>query len=379
VAASLVRVAVGVAAGALTILVGLVVAGALDPSPSPEGIAAGANLFTAIGAVGLIVGVAAYAAVEWLQTRRLDSIARQFSTRAIVLMALAIPINIVLGQVVGSALRLPLYLDSIGTILVGVLAGPIAGAATGLLSNLTWTFVLGGTPLGSPFAWPFGIVAAEIGFVAGVVAWAGGFRRRPDTPAPRLLAALAAGGAVLVALVAVGILPFYRNLCGETGATPGPLGTCLDLLQPGAAADPVARWVGLGLLGGLVLGLVGVAVRLAGRRDAGVVVALVAGAICGVISALIAAPIAAVVFGGVTGGGTDLLVAMFQQLGSDLQTAVLQQALISDSIDKSISYVLVFTVVAALSRRLAARFPQGDRVLARPGAAGVDVDAEPRR
>ena len=192
--------------------------GTFDPTPNDLGIAAGANTFTLIGAVALIVGMVAYAAVEWTQTRRLDSIARQFSTRAVVLMALAIPINIVLGEVVGSALRLPLYLDSIGTILVGVLAGPMAGATTGLLSNLTWTFVLGGTPLGSPFAWPFGIVAAEVGFVAGVVAWAGGFRSRPGTPPQKLVAGVVAGAAVLAALVAYGILPFYRDLCATLGA-----------------------------------------------------------------------------------------------------------------------------------------------------------------
>ena len=45
---------------------------------------------------------------------------------------------------------------------------PFAGAATGLLSNLAWTFLLAGTPFGSPFAWPFAIVAAEIGLLAGV-------------------------------------------------------------------------------------------------------------------------------------------------------------------------------------------------------------------
>jgi hypothetical protein len=358
------RILAGVVAGAIGVVVGLAATGTFDASTNDLGIAASANMFTLIGAIALIVGVVTYAAVEWLQTRRLDSIARQFSTRAIVLMALAIPINIVLGKVVSDVLRLPLYLDSIGTILVGVLAGPIAGATTGLLSNLTWTYVLGGTPLGSPFAWPFGIVAAEIGFVAGVVAWAGGFRSRPGTPVPRLLAGIVAGAAVLVALLVFGILPFYRNLCASLGAQPGALGTCLELLQPAATDDPIVRWAGLGLLVGLAIGLAAVAVRLAGSRDLGVVVALVAGSICGVLSALIAAPIAALVFGGVTGGGTDLLVAMFQQAGSDLETAVLQQALISDSIDKSVSYVLVFGVVAALSRRLAARFPQGDRVVA---------------
>ena len=48
----------------------------------------------------------------------------RFDTRTIVLIPIAIAINIVLGQTVGSVLKIPIYLDSIGTILVGVLGGP---------------------------------------------------------------------------------------------------------------------------------------------------------------------------------------------------------------------------------------------------------------
>ena len=64
-----------------------------------------------------------------------------------------------------------------------------------------------------------------------------------------------------------------------------------------------------------------------------------------------------------TGSGTDLLVAAFQQAGSDLQQAVLQQSLISDPIDKTIEFLIVFTILGAVSRRVAARFPQGERAL----------------
>ena len=110
-------------------------------------------------------------------------------------------------------------------------------------------------------------------------------------------------------------------------------------------------------------GVASLVLRLARDRDLGVAYVMVAGVACGVISAFIAAPIAALVFGGVTGSGTDLLVAAFQFAGSDLQTAVLQQSLISDSIDKTASYLIVFALLGALSRRVAARFPQGERAL----------------
>ncbi len=68
-------------------------------------------------------------------------------------------------------------------------------------------------------------------------------------------------------------------------------------------------------------------------------------------------------FGGVTGSGTDLLVAAFQKGGSDLQTAVLQQGLLSDPIDKTLTFFLVFLLLQALSRRFVARFPQGEQAV----------------
>ena len=59
--------------------------------------------------------------------------------RTLALMPVALVLNIVVGQVVGTmGLPLPLYLDSFGTVLVGVLAGPAAGLATGGLSAMVW-------------------------------------------------------------------------------------------------------------------------------------------------------------------------------------------------------------------------------------------------
>ena len=60
---------------------------------------------------------------------RIASVDGQFTTRTLMLMPIAIALNIILGQTVAAALKIPIYLDSIGTILVGVLAGPLAGAA----------------------------------------------------------------------------------------------------------------------------------------------------------------------------------------------------------------------------------------------------------
>ena len=68
-------------------------------------------------------------------------------------------------------------------------------------------------------------------------------------------------------------------------------------------------------------------------------------------------------FGGVTGSGTDVLVAAFQQAGADLSKAVLQQGLLSDPIDKTLEFLLVFVILQALSRRFVARFPQGEKAI----------------
>lgn len=92
-----------------------------------------------------------------------------FTTTTVVLMSVAIVINIVAGQLV-SMLKLPIFLDSIGTVLVGLLAGPWAGGLTGLLTNLIWGMI------SSPVAAAFSPVAMAIGIVAGLCAKYGLFR-----------------------------------------------------------------------------------------------------------------------------------------------------------------------------------------------------------
>ena len=86
----------------------------------------------------------------------------RFDTRTLVLIPIAIAINIVLGQTVAAVLKVPIYLDSIGTVLVGVLAGPLPGLVTGLVSNLLWTYVLP-APFHSDFAAPFAVLDTMLG------------------------------------------------------------------------------------------------------------------------------------------------------------------------------------------------------------------------
>ena len=118
------RILAAIVAFAVVVFIGIVAGGKFTAEST--------NSWALITAIALAAAFVAYAGIEYLQTGRFESIARQFDTRTIVLMPLAIAINIILGQTVAAALKIPIYLDSIGTILVGVLAiqvGPPPGHA----------------------------------------------------------------------------------------------------------------------------------------------------------------------------------------------------------------------------------------------------------
>ncbi len=195
----------------------------------------------------------------------IERLLKDFTTITLALIPVAIAINIVMGQIVQNVLKLPIYLDSIGTVLVGTLAGPIAGALTGVLSNLIWAVVFS-----SPNSAPYAITAFVIGICAGVAGSYGAFKN--------------------------------------------------------------------------------------------IALTIVAGLLTGVIAALVSAPITAFVFGGVTGSGTDLIVAAAQATGANLMQAATVQGFISDPLDKTISYLVVWVLVGGLSKRLIHQFPRGENV-----------------
>ncbi|MGH2465748.1 MAG: hypothetical protein ACRDGI_09840 [Candidatus Limnocylindrales bacterium] len=261
-------------------------------------------------------------------------ISRQFTTRTIVLIPIAIAINIGLGYTVQTVLKLPIYLDSIGTILVGVLAGPIAGALTGVLSNLIWQLIAGGT-IG-----PFAVTAGVIGLLAGLWGYLGVYRPRPASRNSLIVAAIIA--AVIIGVVVLPILnnPAYTD--PNIGGYPSWVFTAIVLIGIIAAV--------------LVAGFILV------RRDLAGFWVAVAGVITGIIAAIVSAPITAYVFGGVTGSGVDVIVAALRQGGSDVLHASLGQGLFSDPIDKTITSFVVFIVLSGLSTRIIARFPNGERL-----------------
>jgi energy-coupling factor transport system substrate-specific component len=270
-------------------------------------------------------------------------LSRQFSTRVLVLIPIAIAINIVLGYTVQTVLKLPIYLDSIGTILVGVLAGPIAGAATGFASNIIWQYApgIGGGTIG-----PFAVVAAVIGLLAGLWGYLGVYRPRPASGA-RLWLAVLIGVAIVVLL--------SSRIFNNPAYTDPNIGGYPD-------------WVFTAAIVIAVVASLGVAAFILIRRDAAGGWVVAAGALTGIVAAILSAPIAAYVFGGVTGSGTDLIVAALRQVGADVYNASLGQGLISDPIDKTITSFVVFIILASLSERVLARFPLGER-LVRPDAS----------
>ncbi len=356
--------------------------------------------------------------------------ARDFSTAVLSLMAVAIALNISIGSLT-VLLRLPVYLDSVGTVLVGALAGPWAGALTGLLSNLVWSLlpIPGGAGPATAF---FAPVAAVVGLMAGFWASRGVFGLRSDDDRIGGFLALAFGiGAAVIAMllaqrtvglgfdaddqgsqvrfaatglaiVAIGVAAVWASrrtlfqLRGDdprtrryltaatvTSAAALVFATIRLLFAPNgyfstvtgltASGGPDPLFGGANLTGLALpdpLGFVIAAVAAAGvaalafawatrGEHARFFPVWVAGFTTGIAAACIAAPIAAGAFGGVTGGGTDLLVALFRTLGLGVFQSVLAQGLVSDPLDKTISYTVVFVILTALPITVRTMFSRG--------------------
>jgi energy-coupling factor transport system substrate-specific component len=90
----------------------------------------------------------------------------RFSTSALVLIPTAIGINYI-GKLFAALLKLPLWLDSIGTILASMLAGPIIGALAGAINNIMYGLTV------DPVSFVYGITSAAIGLAAGVLSYKG--------------------------------------------------------------------------------------------------------------------------------------------------------------------------------------------------------------
>jgi hypothetical protein len=288
------------------------------------------------------------------------------NSTALALIPLAIAINIVIGQL---ATGLPVYLDSIGTVLVGALLGPWMGLLTGVLANVIWTL------LGNPVPIYFAYVAGVIGVLAGFAGRAGFFQR----PSPRWLSALVVG------VFFFGLALFLLMFLYPVHVNPQDLSQTYQPNEPNYANSVVVRMnpedfspmkpgdenyasgtivlptaaallqVPTAQIVFVVAVLAGLAAGYLVLKNAGY--AGLAGLLTGVVAAILSAPMAAWYFGGVTGAGTDALVAAFRASGSGILQSTLAQGTVSDPFDKMTSFMLVWLIIQSLPQRLLQRFP----------------------
>lgn len=115
----------------------------------------------------------------------LPRVAPALTTMGVVLIPVAVGINLV-GHFLCQALRLPIFLDVLGTILAGILGGIWAGALTGLITNIVEAMII------SPTWLPYFIVNVLCGVAAAFLAKAGWFRDIPRTIVSGIVIALVA-------------------------------------------------------------------------------------------------------------------------------------------------------------------------------------------
>jgi energy-coupling factor transport system substrate-specific component len=90
----------------------------------------------------------------------------KFTTASLVLIPAAVGINYI-GKIIASALKLPLWLDAIGTSLASILAGPVIGAISGAVNNVIYGLTA------DPVSFIYALTSIAIGITVGVMAHKG--------------------------------------------------------------------------------------------------------------------------------------------------------------------------------------------------------------
>ena len=97
-----------------------------------------------------------------METTKKYSIKDDFTMQAILIIPVCVAVNFVGGQLAG-LLKLPMYLDTIGTIFASLLCGPWVGAVAGGLTNVV-------TGIANPTNFAFIPVNIIAGLVTGFLA-----------------------------------------------------------------------------------------------------------------------------------------------------------------------------------------------------------------
>jgi len=90
----------------------------------------------------------------------------KLSTASLVLIPAAVGINYI-GKLFAGVLKLPLWLDSIGTVLAAMLAGPVVGAACGAINNIIYGLTM------DPISFIYALTSIAIGLTIGILAHQG--------------------------------------------------------------------------------------------------------------------------------------------------------------------------------------------------------------
>lgn len=122
---------------------------------------------------------------------------KSYGRLTIFLIPIGVAVNFVGGQI-ALLLKLPLYLDSIGTILVGATCGALPGALVGLLSNAI-------NSITSPPTFAFAILNVLFGLLAGLLGRYGVFKNWLKTALSAILFAFIGGfGGALITIWVLG-------------------------------------------------------------------------------------------------------------------------------------------------------------------------------
>lgn len=105
---------------------------------------------------------------------------------AMILIPICIAINVV-GGLIANNLKLPIFLDAIGTCLSAIILGPLLGAATGFMTQLVVALING-----EVLVIAFGLVQIGVGLTAGLFAKYGMFQKWWHVLVASLVAAFAA-------------------------------------------------------------------------------------------------------------------------------------------------------------------------------------------
>jgi len=90
----------------------------------------------------------------------------KLTTPSLVLIPAAVGINYI-GKLFAGVLKLPLWLDAIGTALASMMAGPIVGAIAGAINNIIYGLTM------DPISLIYALTSIAIGITVGIITYKG--------------------------------------------------------------------------------------------------------------------------------------------------------------------------------------------------------------